>query len=79
VPGAEWDAMERLPADAGEARHHRRREALGDQLAGPGDAHLDSQPAESFPATSSRHTDVGEGDESMNQFAARMISPRLRL
>jgi hypothetical protein len=48
-----WGAVEGLPADAGDARHTRQGIALGDQHAGPGDAHAHSQPADSFPAISS--------------------------
>jgi hypothetical protein len=33
------DAVDRLAADLRDARHHRGRVALGDELAGPGDAH----------------------------------------
>ena len=46
------DAIDRLAADLRHARHRRGRVALGDQLAGPGDAHAYSQSRKSFPAIS---------------------------
>jgi hypothetical protein len=46
-------SIEGLPADAGDARHHRWPVGLGDQFAGPGDAYVHSERAKSFPATSS--------------------------
>ncbi len=45
-------AIDRLSADAGHARHHRRRPAGSHQFAGPGDALSHSQSRESSPATS---------------------------
>ena len=47
------DAIERLPTHMHHARHRREGVALGDQTAGPGDAHAHSQPAKAFPAISS--------------------------
>jgi hypothetical protein len=46
------DAVDRLAADLGDARHHRGRVALGDELAGPGDALPHSQSRKSFPEIS---------------------------
>ena len=47
--------VERLPAHLQDARHRREGIALGDQQAGPGDAHAYSQPAKAFPAISSSY------------------------
>ena len=46
-------AVEGLPGDLRHARHGRKGVALGDELAGPGDALSHSQSRKSFPATSS--------------------------
>ena len=45
--------IERLAADAGDARHHRRRVPLGDQVTRAGDALSHSHSRKSFPAISS--------------------------
>ena len=46
------DAVDGLTADTRDPRDQRRRAALGDELAGPGDALAHSQPRKSSPATS---------------------------
>jgi hypothetical protein len=45
--------VERLAADPGDARHHRGRMPLGDQITRAGDAQSHSHSRKSFPAISS--------------------------